>query len=148
MSTKVTPLAPVSTGVTIASTPPTIPESILTTRVKTPPVAKPQPKAGAQYILTSTSKTPPPEAAKGPLDPSSILTADYSRLRIGDNKSFMEAWEEAFKLNEETTRLQNEELSSLMALKMIHSVSFSFFTQFTTSSISVALKHLIEVSCG
>ena len=95
------------------------------------------------------TKTPPREAAKGPLDPSSILTVDYSRLRIGDNKSFMEAWEEASKLNEEVTRLQNEELSSLMALKLIHSVSFSFFlSAITTSTISVAPKHLTEVTCG
>ena len=100
--------------------------------------------------MTSTSKTSPREAAKGPLDPSSILTVDYSRLRIGDNKSFMEVWEEASKLNEEATRLQNEELSSLMALKLIHSVSFSFFLSFHNYYFPYisSPKHLTEVICG
>ena len=104
-STKTTPSAPVSTDVTIAASHPPIPESILTTRVKTPPAAKSQPQAGIQYAMTSASKATSTEAAKGPLIQPSPLTIDYSRLRIGDNKSFMEAWEEASKLNEEAAWL-------------------------------------------
>ena len=76
----------------------------------------------------STSKAPPSEAAKGPIDPSSNLVIDYSRLRVGENKSFMEAWEEASKLNEEAAKLQSEELSSLMALKMVQTVSSSIYS--------------------
>ena len=74
--------------------------------------------------MTSTSKATPLEAAKGPLIQPSTLTIDKSPLQIGDNKSFMEAWEEASKLNEEAARLQSEELSILMSLKLIHYVSF------------------------
>ena len=95
------------------------------TRVNTPLAAKSSPAAESQYVLTSTSKAPPSEAAKGPVDPSPELVIDYSRFRVRDNKSFMETWEEASKLNEEVARLQGEELSSLMALKMTHNVSFS-----------------------
>ena len=40
----------------------------------------------------------------------------------------MEVWEEASKLDEEVARLQSEELSSLMALKMTHTVSSSLYS--------------------
>ena len=73
--------------------------------------------------MTSTYKAPLPESSKGPVDRASDLVVDYSRLRIGENKSFMDAWNEAFKWNEEATRVKGEEMASLMALKMIHTVS-------------------------
>ena len=98
---------------------------MLATPVNTPLVAQPLTAATAEYVLTNTSKAPPTEAAKGPVDPSPELVIDYSRLRVGENKSFMEVWEEASRLNEEAARLQGEELSSLMALKMTHNVSSS-----------------------
>ena len=77
--------------------------------------------------MMSTSKAPLPESSKGPADPASDLVIDYSRLRVGENKSFTDAWDEAFKLNEEAARVKGEELASLMALKMIHAVSPSTF---------------------
>ena len=78
--------------------------------------------------MTSISKAPPSEAAKGPLIQPSKLTVDYKHLQIGGNKSFMEAWEEATKENEEVAKFANAELSSLGALKMIHIVSSSFYS--------------------
>ena len=39
----------------------------------------------------------------------------------------MDAWDEAVKWNEEATRVKGEELASLMALKMVHTVSPSLF---------------------
>ena len=71
----------------------------------------------------STSKAPLPESNKGPADPAPALTVDYSQLHLGENKSFVDAWDEAFKWNEEAARVKGEELASLMALKMIHAVS-------------------------
>ena len=63
------------------------------------------------------------ESSKGPAGPAPVLTVDYSRLRLGENKSFVDVWDEAFKWNEEDNRVKGEELASLMALKMIHVVS-------------------------
>ena len=46
----------------------------------------------------------------------------------------MDAWEEAFKWNEEVAKVKGEDLASLMSLKMIHTVSPSpFLLQITTS---------------
>ena len=126
-STKTTPLVAASTGVTIAAMPAVAPEAELTTRAQSSPAAKPQPGAPSEYAMTSTSKAPLSESNKGPTDPASRLAIDYSRLRIGENKSFMDAGDEAFKWNEEATRVKGEELASLMALKMIHTVSPSSF---------------------
>ena len=81
--------------------------------------------AQTEYAMTSTSQAPLPESQKEPADPASGLAIDYSRLRIGENKSFMDAWDEAFKWNEEATRVKGEELASLMAPKMVHAVSSS-----------------------
>ena len=39
----------------------------------------------------------------------------------------MDAWDEAFKWNEEASRVKGKELASLMALKMIHTVSSLLF---------------------
>ena len=78
--------------------------------------------------MTSTSQAPLPESQKGPTDSASGLAIDYSRLRVGENKSFMDAWDEAVKWNEEATRVKGEELASLMALKMVHTVSPSPFS--------------------
>ena len=126
-STKMTPSVAASTGVTIAATLPPIPVAELATWVNSPPAAKPQPAAQAEYTMTSTSKAPLPEATKEPVDPASDLAVDYSRLRVGENKSFAEAWDDAFKWNEEAARVKGEELASLMALKMIHAVSPSLY---------------------
>ena len=95
----------------------------LVTRVNSPPAAKSQPAAQAEYTMTRTYKAPPPEAAKEPADPASDLAVDYSRLRVGENKSFAEAWDDAFKWNEEAARVKGEELASLMAFKMTHAIS-------------------------
>ena len=122
-STRTTHSVAASTGVTIAAMPPVAPETELTTRVQSPPATKPQPTTQTEYAMTSTSQAPLPESQKGPTDPSSGLVVDYSRLRIGENKSFMDAWDEAFKWNEEASKVKGEELASLMALKMIHTVS-------------------------
>ena len=126
-STKTTPSVVASTGVTIAATPPPIPVVELVTRVNCPPAAKPQPTAQAEYTMTSTSKAPPPEATKEPADPASDLAVDYSRLRVGENKSFTEAWDDALKWNEEAARVKGEEFASLMGLKMTHVVSPSLY---------------------
>ena len=56
----------------------------------------------------------------------------------------METWNEASKANEEVAKFANEELSSLGALKMIHTVRLLlFFAVITHSPISVTPKHLI-----
>ena len=116
-----------SPGVTIATMPPMAPEPELTTQVPSPAATKLQPMDQTEYAMTSTSKAPLPESNKGPADPASGFAIDYSRLHIGENKSFMDAWDEAFKWNEEASKVQGEELASLMALKMIHNVSPSPF---------------------
>ena len=124
----------VSTGVTIVTMPPVPPETELTTRAQSLLATKLQPMAQTEHTITSTSKAPLPESNKGPVDPASGLAIDYSRLRIGENKSFMDAWEEAFKWNGEAAKVKDEELASLMSLKMIHTVSPSpFLLQITTS---------------
>ena len=55
------------------------------------------------------------------------LEMDYSHLQFSGNKSFMEAWDEASKANEEVARFANKELSSLRALKMIHTLSLFYY---------------------
>ena len=62
--------------------------------------------------MTSTSQAPLPESQKEPADPASGLAIDYSQLRIGENKSFMDAWDEAFKWNDEATRVKGEDVTS------------------------------------
>ena len=90
--------------------------------------------AQTEYAMTSTSKAPLPESNKGHADPASGLAIDYSRLRIGETRSFMDAWEEAFKWNEEAAKVKGEELARLMSLKMIHTVSpLPFLLQITAS---------------
>ena len=81
-STRTTPSVPVSAGITIAATPLVVPESTLTTRVESPLAAKSQPETKSQYTMASTSKAPPPEAAKGPLTqpPSSQSTIAVFKL--------------------------------------------------------------------
>ena len=49
---------------------------------------------------------------------------DYSRLRVADNKSFSEAWVEAIELNDQATRLKDDEQLALRSLQMIHNISF------------------------
>ena len=127
-SMKTTSSVVASAGVTIATTPHPLPEAELASRVNTHLAAKSQSAAQTEYTLTSTSKAGPPVATKGPAEPSTNLVIDYSRLRIGESKPFMEAWEEASKLNEEAARLKGEELASLMALKMVHDVSSSLYS--------------------
>ena len=93
------------------------------TRIITPFAMKPQPEATSQFIMTDLSKATPPESTKENLGKSPVQELDYSRLRFSGNKSFMETWSEASKANEEVAKFANEELSSLRALKMIHTVS-------------------------
>ena len=84
---------------------------------------KPQPEATSHFILTDLSKATPPESSKEDLGKSTVQELDYSRLQFSGNKSFLETWNEASKANEEVAKAANEELFSLGALKMIHTVS-------------------------
>ena len=58
----------------------------------------------------------------------------------------MDAWDEAFKWNEEASKVKGEELASLMALKMIHTVSPSLFPLQITISYHTSSPE--APSCG
>ena len=88
---------------------------------------------------------PPSDSNKGSVSHTPEPAVDYSRLRLGENKSFVEAWEEAFKWNEEAARVKGEELASLMALKQIHTVSPLLY-KLLSLIIPVAPKHLTVVT--
>ena len=72
--------------------------------------------------------SPSPQEATPELAKSSI---DYSRLRISDDKSFSEAYIEAVELNDQASRLKDEEQAALRSLQMIHHVSSPTSTLYT-----------------
>ena len=59
---------------------------------------------------------------------------DYSRLRISDDKSFSEAYIEAVELNDQASRLKDEEQVALRSLQIIHNVSSLTSTLYTFSA--------------
>ena len=69
---------------------------------------------------TAPEASPTPQKATPEPAKSSI---DYSRLRISDDKSFSEAFIEAVELNDQASRLKDEEQAALRSLQMIHHVS-------------------------
>ena len=118
-STKTAPSTPATTGATTAGTPP-VPESTAGTRAETPLVI-PSP-SGAGTPATAPKAPPAPQEAT----PTAQLNtepaksaADYSRLRISDDKSFNEAYIEAVELNDQASRLKDEEQAALRSLEMI-----------------------------
>ena len=122
-STKTAPSTPATAGATTTGTPP-IPESAAGTRVETPLVI-PSP-SGAGTPTTAPKAPPAPQKAT----PTAQLntqpaksSTDYSRLRISDDKSFNEAYIEAVELNNQASRLKDEEQMALRSLQMIHNVS-------------------------
>ena len=64
----------------------------------------------------------PPAFQKATPEPAKS-SIDYSRLRISDDKSFSEAYIEAVELNDQASRLKDEEQMALRSLQMIHHVS-------------------------
>ena len=101
-----------------------------------------QSSSGTGTPTTVPQGTPAPQKATPEPAKSSI---DYSRLRISDDKSFSEAYIEAVELNDQASRLKDEEQMALRSLQMIHHVSSLTSTLYTFSIIAVAPKHLI---CG
>ena len=91
---------------------------------------------------TAPQASPAPQKSTPEPAKSSI---DYSRLRISDDKSFSEAYIEAVELNDQASRLKDEEQMALRSLQMIHHVSSLTSTLYSFSIIAVAPKHLI---CG
>ena len=91
---------------------------------------------------TAPQASPPPQKTTPEPAKSSI---DYNRLRISDDKSFSEAYIEAVELNDQASRLKDEEQMALRSLQMIHHVSSLTSTLYSFSIIAVAPKHLI---CG
>ena len=78
---------------------------------------------------TTTTQMPPSQEKAAPAahlntEPAKSTT-DYSRLRISDDKSFNEAYIEAVELNDQASKLKDEEQAALRALEMIHNVSAS-----------------------
>ena len=116
-STKTAPSTPVSSGATTTETPP-VSESAPRTRVETPLVVQ---SSFETRTYTAVPEAPPaPQKATPEPTKSSI---DYSRLRISDDKSFSEAYIEAVELNDQASRLKDEEQMALRSLQMIHHVS-------------------------
>ena len=131
-STKTAPSTPASVGATNVGAPPVL-EFHPRTRAETPPVVQSSPGAGTY----STVPPAPPKATPViPLDDEPAKSSiDYSRLRISDNKSFSEAYIEAVDLNDQASRLKDEEQVALRSLQMIHNVSSPTFAPYTFSDI-------------
>ena len=88
---------------------------------------------------------PEGEAIRSTSDTSRLHSIDFSRSSIDGCKPFMELFDKAVRQNEESNRLLLEELTSLMALKHVHTVSrflFLCFTFLEVLPIPVAPKHL------
>ena len=127
-STKTAPSTPATAGVTTATTPP-VPESATRTRVESPLVIPSSSEAGT-YISAPQAPPAPQESiptAQVHTEPAKSAT-DYSRLRISDDKSFNEAYIEAVELNDQASRLKDEEQAALRTLQMVHNVSVSTCT--------------------
>ena len=122
-STKTAPSTPATAGATANTTPP-VPESAARTRVESLMITQSPSEAGTH---TSAPKAPPAPQKAAPTaqlntEPAKSST-DYSRLRISDDKSFNEAYIEAVELNDQASRLKDEEQAALRSLEMIHNVS-------------------------
>ena len=121
-STKTAPSTPAPTG--SATTTPPVPESVARTRVESPFVI-PSPSEGGthtsdlQALPAHQESTPTAQLNTEPAK----STTDYSRLRISDDKSFNEAYIEAVELNDQASRLKDEEQMALRSLQMTHNVS-------------------------
>ena len=134
-STRTAPSTPASTGATNTATPP-VPESITRTRQETPLVVQSSPRTGTP---TTAPQAPPASQKATPViqlnDEPARSSIDYSRLRISDNKSFSEAYIESVELNDQASRLKDEEKVALRSLQMIHNVS-SLISLFTLSLLA------------
>ena len=133
-STRTAPSTPASAGATNAGAPP-IPESHPRTRVETPSVIQSSSGTGTP---TTVPQAPPASPKATPVihlhDEPARSSIDYSRLRISDNKSFSEAYIEAVELNDQASRLKDEEQVALRSLQMIHNVSSLTSTLHTFSA--------------
>ena len=135
-STRTAPSTPASAGATNAEAP-TVPESHPRTRVETPPVIQSSSGTGTYSTLPQAPQKSTPVI---PLDDEPAKSSiDYSRLRISDNKSFSEAYIEAVELNDQASRLKDEEQVALRSLQMIHNVS-SLTSTLHTFSASLLLQ--------
>ena len=91
-------------------------------------------------VQSSSGTRTPTTAPKAPLAPQKAppepakSSIDYSRLRISDDKSFYEAYIEAVELNDQASRLKDEEQVALRSLQMIHYVSSLTSTLYTFSA--------------
>ena len=131
-STKMAPSTPASAGATNVGAPP-VPEFHPRTRAETPPVVQSSSGAGTHPTMP---QAPPKAAPVIPLDDEPAKSSiDYSRLRISDNKSFSEAYIEAVELNDQASRLKDEEQVALRSLQMIHNLSSPTCALFTCSAI-------------
>ena len=133
-STRTAPSTPASAGATNAATPP-VPESHPRTRVETPPVIQSSSWTGT---YSTVPQAPPASPKTTPVihlnDEPAKSSIDYSQLRISDNKSFSEAYIEAVELNDQASRLKDEEQVALRSLQMIHNVSSLTSTLYTFSA--------------
>ena len=131
-STRTAPSTPASAGATNVGAPP-VPESHPRTRVETPPVIQSSSGTGTYSTLPQAPQKATPVI---PLDDEPARSSiDYSRLRISDNKSFSEAYIEAVELNDQASRLKDEEQVALRSLQMIHNVSSPTCALYTFSDI-------------
>ena len=122
-STKTAPSTPASAGATAATTPP-VPESAARTRVESPKIAQPTSKAGTYTFAPQAPPAPQKATPTTQVDTEPAKSSiDYSRLRISDDKSFNEAYIEAVELNDQASRLKDDEQAALRSLQMIHNVS-------------------------
>ena len=117
--TRTAPSTPASAGAT--TTTPIILESPSRTRGVTPLVI---PSSSRTEIPTAIPHFPPRATPVAqPNDKPAKSSVDYSRLRVADNMSFSEAYAEAVDLNDQSTRLKDDEQAALRSLHMIHNVS-------------------------
>ena len=132
--TKTAPSTPASAGATNTATPP-VPESIPRTREETPLVV--QSSSGTRTPTTAPQAPPAPQKATPAIqmnDEPAKSSIDYSRLRISDDKSFSEAYIEAIELNDQASKLKDDEHLALRSLQIIHNVNFLTSTLFTFSA--------------
>ena len=122
-STRTAPSTPASADATI-TTAPTIPESLPRTRGEAPLVVQSSSGTETPMAIPQPSPAPHQAASTTQLNEPAKSSIDYSRLQVADNKSFSEAWIEAIDLNDQATRLKDDEQLALRSLQLIHNVSF------------------------
>ena len=85
------------------------------------------PSSSGAGTPTTTPQAPPSQEKAAPTSQLNTKPAksstDYSRLWISDDKSFNEAYIEAIELNDQASKLKDEEQAALRSLQMIHNVS-------------------------